>query len=129
MKRRTLAASAGGSTATSRKRPRYLVTGGTGFLGTELCVLLVGDTNAEVIVLARRTPADASAPVAEVVDGMDAASVSYVQGDVLDRAALVQAMQGVDGVFHLAGSVTHSRRQGQRTTTLYVPVELASSVG
>jgi len=52
-------------------------------------------------VLARNVPSSGS-------PGMS--NLTYVQGDVLDVPTLVQAMQGVDGVFHLAGSVTHSRR-------------------
>jgi dihydroflavonol-4-reductase len=81
-------------------RQRHLVTGGTGLLGRALIARLMrrGD---EVVVLSRSNPAAARSRGAR-----------WIRGSVLDPTALAIAADGVDGVFHLAGRVLHSRREG-----------------
>jgi UDP-glucose 4-epimerase len=76
----------------TRRRPAYLVTGGAGFIGSHLCEALVarGDTVRVLDDLStghrRNLPATAT----------------LLQGDVADPAAVAEAMDGVDGCFHLA---------------------------
>lgn len=72
---------------------RFLVTGGTGFIGSHVVERLVNE-GAEVVVL------DA-APVAENLKDL-AADVEVVQGDVRDRTAVARAAAGTAGVFHMA---------------------------
>ncbi len=71
----------------------YLVTGATGFIGGRLARLLL-ERGHRVRVLAR-TPAKAR-PLEE-------AGAAVFRGDLNDRARLRPAMEGVDGVFHVAG--------------------------
>jgi len=69
----------------------YFVTGGTGFIGTHLVEALVGDGH-RVVVLTRDRANAAHLPE----------SVSVVEGDITERESMRDAMDGVDGVFHLA---------------------------
>jgi dihydroflavonol-4-reductase len=75
--------------------PRTLVTGATGFIGSHVTRLLVqrGD---EVVVTLR--PGSRREPL----DGLD---VHQVRADILDRRSIRRAMQGVDRVFHVAGTM------------------------
>ena len=89
----------------------YAVTGGTGFLGEHLVSQLAARGH-QVRVLARTAPALLPRLPADRRGG-----VEPVTGSVLDPAALSEAFRGVDGVFHLAASVTHSREAGAATAT------------
>ncbi len=72
--------------------PDFLVLGGGGFIGTNLCRKLVR-TGAKVHAFGR------SSRFSEALRG-----VSWVQGDFSDRSAVAQAVQGRDVVFHVLGS-------------------------
>jgi UDP-glucose 4-epimerase len=67
-----------------------VVTGGAGFLGSHLVDALVGQGHTVTLFDRQRSP---WAP----------AGVRSVVGDLLDRAALAEAIGGNDVVFHLAG--------------------------
>jgi dihydroflavonol-4-reductase len=74
--------------------PTTLVTGATGFIGSHVTRLLAArgdDVRALVRKESRR----------DVLDGLD---VSTVTGDILDRRSLRRAMNGVERVFHVAGT-------------------------
>lgn len=71
---------------------RYLVTGGAGFIGSHLVDSLVKDGN-DVIVLD-----DFSSGKRENLNPQ----ASFIQGDILDKDALVRAIEGIDLCFHLA---------------------------
>ena len=72
--------------------PTYLVTGGAGFIGSHLCDALIarGDT---VCVLDNLSTGKR--------ENLDPAATLMV-GDVADPTLVAEAMQGVDGCFHLA---------------------------
>ncbi|HUQ47304.1 MAG TPA: NAD-dependent epimerase/dehydratase family protein [Gemmatimonadaceae bacterium] len=78
---------------------RILVTGATGFIGGHLCDSLAADGN-EVVALTRRT--DAVAPSGGKVE---------IVSDLLDRAAVRSALDGVTAVVHLAARV-HAKPEG-----------------
>ena len=73
----------------------YLVTGGTGFIGTALVRRLLADGH-RVRILDDESRGRA-ARLADV--GGD---VAFVEADVRDAAAVASAVKGVDGVIHLA---------------------------
>jgi UDP-glucose 4-epimerase len=73
-----------------------LVTGGAGFIGSHLCRLLMA-RGARVTVLDNLTVGRRET----VPDG-----ARFVHGDVRDEAAVRNALDGVDCVFHLAARVT-----------------------
>lgn len=75
---------------------RVLITGGAGFIGSHIAQQLQG--RAEVRVLDNlRTGYRRN------LDGM---KVDFIEGSILDRAAVRSAVKGVDHVFHLAAMVS-----------------------
>src|SRR5512145_914920 len=89
---------------------KVLVTGGTGFLGSNLVAALVarGDT---VRVLRRSR----SALVA-----LDGLPVEYVLGDLLDPDTAAQAVEGCDLVFHVAALASYWRARREQIYTVNV---------
>lgn len=84
---------------------RYFVTGGTGFIGSQVVRMLL-DRGHEVVVLARnpqkaRALADRGARI--------------LAGDLLEPEAVVEGMRGADGVYHLAAWV----QMGSRDDSAY----------
>jgi dihydroflavonol-4-reductase len=74
---------------------RALVTGANGFTGSHLVKALVA-RNIEVVAFVRRS---------SKCDRLSNLPITYAYGDITDRAALTQAMTGVDTVFHTAAYV------------------------
>ncbi|MGH8945891.1 MAG: NAD-dependent epimerase/dehydratase family protein [Acidimicrobiia bacterium] len=79
---------------------RYTLTGATGFLGGELVRLL------------RRADHEVTAVVRDPVRAhrLEEAGVRLVRGDVADRGSLRPALEGAEGVFHLAAWYQVGRR-------------------
>jgi dihydroflavonol-4-reductase len=84
---------------------KLLVTGATGFLGSALVPLLV-QAGHEVRVLAR----SGGAP-----DGCE-----LLKGDVRDPDAVARALQGREGVYHLAGLVSRDPADARKMYDLHV---------
>jgi UDP-glucose 4-epimerase len=82
---------------------RVLVTGGAGFIGTNLCRRLVRGAVAERVVVLD----DLSSGFAANLDGLD---VDFVEGSILDEALVGRLAAEADAVVHLAarGSVPRS---------------------
>ncbi len=77
---------------------RALVTGATGFIGSHVVAALAGG-GAEIRAFDHRPP-----------PGGLPDTVEFVQGDVLDPAAVRHAIEGCDAVFHLAAVYSYARR-------------------
>jgi len=80
--------------------PRALVTGGTGFVGSNIALRLV-ERRWDVRILER--------PAASHIL-LEDGPFEYVSGDVLEPETLPPAMRGVDVVFHAAGVVDYWRQ-------------------
>ena len=80
------------------RNTRALVTGGAGLIGSHIVDRLVSESVAEVVVLdnfvrGRRQNLD---------NACARGRVTIVEGDILDRALVRRAMEGIDVVFHQA---------------------------
>ena len=72
---------------------RYFITGATGFIGSHLARKLVGDGH-EVTALVRDV---------EKARDLEDLGIDLVKGDITDKRSMEKAMNGADGVFHVAG--------------------------
>lgn len=79
---------------------RALVTGGSGFIGSNVSKMLLS-RGVEVVVYD-----NLSSGYYENIKNLP---VEFIKGDVLDRDAIKSACKGVDVVFHLAASVGRQR--------------------
>jgi dihydroflavonol-4-reductase len=79
---------------------RALVTGAAGFIGSHVAAALAA-SGAEVRAFDRRTPV-------KLPDGAE-----FVQGDLLDAAAVRRAVSGCDAVFHLAALYSYARADAE----------------
>ena len=76
------------------KNKKYLVTGGSGFLGEELIRRII-DVGSKVITISRD-----EGKLIELKQQYP--DIKILTGDICDRFDVQQAMRGVNGVFHLA---------------------------
>lgn len=83
---------------------RVVITGGAGYLGTELTHLLSQDTSIEEIIiydnLSRKNYN------LFLLEKMPGKNIRFVNGDILDSRKLNKLVEGVDVVFHLAAKVS-----------------------
>ncbi len=78
---------------------RVMVTGGAGFIGSNLVRRLLTDTDHELVILDALTYAGGTDTIADV---LGEPRVRLVVGDIADRGSVVEAMSGCDAVMHLA---------------------------
>ncbi len=81
-----------------------LVTGGTGFLGSNLAIALLNE-GCNVRILRRATSHHRA---------IGHAPVEHCTGDVLDPASLRRALHGCDTVFHTAAVISYWRKERER---------------
>lgn len=83
--------------------PRFMVTGGAGFIGSNLTEMLVEQGHSVAVFDNLATGSE------ENLSGIRG-RIDFVRGDIRDKAAIEAAMQGMDYVIHLAalGSVPRS---------------------
>jgi dihydroflavonol-4-reductase len=91
------------------KPPVTLVTGGTGFLGSHLVRLLVGEGVKNVRVLATSSPA-----------WLEELGVELVRGSINEPADVARAVEGVAEIYHLAGRVSREREGAHEMYRLHV---------
>jgi dihydroflavonol-4-reductase len=95
---------------------RVLVTGGSGFIGQHLVAALAGRAHVRIFD---------PAPPAQLPPG-----VEYVRASVLDQSAVLRALDGVTGVYHLAGMAhlwTADRADFDRVNRLGTETVLAAA--
>lgn len=80
---------------------KVLVTGANGFLGSWLCRNLI-DQGSQVCALVRKN---------SDLSELRGLKIDYRTGDVTDLHSLLDASQGIDTVFHLAGLIAYKKSQ------------------
>lgn len=84
---------------------KVLVTGGAGYIGTELVSLLIAHPAVEKVVIYDNL----SRPNHNLFLGLrhqHHSKITFVKGELLDSRALKKVLKGVDVVYHLAAKVT-----------------------
>jgi UDP-glucose 4-epimerase len=84
---------------------KVLVTGGAGYIGTELVSLLIANPDVEKVIIYDNL----SRPNYNLFLGlrlMKHHKISFVKGELLDSRALKKILKGVDVVYHMAAKVT-----------------------
>lgn len=80
---------------------KVAVTGGAGFIGANLCRVLLEQGDAEVVVIDDLSTGDA--------DNLADLDVRLVRGSILDPDTLQEALEGADSVVHLAARPSVAR--------------------
>jgi dihydroflavonol-4-reductase len=97
-------------TSAAKKRPSVtLITGGTGFLGKHLLNELIKSGEQRLRVMATSIPA--------WLEEMD---VETIQGSITSPEDVMQAVKGVDQIYHLAGRVSRSSEDTHAMFNLHV---------
>jgi nucleoside-diphosphate-sugar epimerase len=84
-------------------QPRFLVTGGTGFIGRRLMLRLIEDFGPESIVCLTKAPV--TLLEAKAVDSFRGAGVRLIEGNLLNQPVSAQPAPRVDVIFHLAANI------------------------
>ena len=84
---------------------RVLVTGGTGFVGSQLVAALVG--RGDRVRVLRRASSSLLA-----LEGLS--NIEHIIGDILESEAVAQAVLGCDLVFHVAALSSYWRAQREQ---------------
>jgi UDP-glucose 4-epimerase len=110
---------------------RFLVIGGAGFIGSHIVDQLISGGAEQVIVLDNFVRGKRS----NLAGALESGRVEILEGSVLDRDLLNQAMTGVDGAFHLAAlwlyECVHEPRKAHEHNDVgtYNVIETAHEVG
>lgn len=87
----------------------YLITGGSGFLGRHILLLLQADAKVKTVTVLMRNPDDWAA-----LDWTAALSkVQLLQGEINNPSEWQDSplLKKLDGIFHLAAYIAHNRRE------------------
>jgi nucleoside-diphosphate-sugar epimerase len=92
-------------------RKKIIITGGLGYIGTELCKLYSGVSwHHEIIVIDNRF-------ISERVNQLRNWNIEFIQGDILDKKLIQKYCHDADVIHHLAG-ITQVPRTKSETTKL-----------
>jgi nucleoside-diphosphate-sugar epimerase len=102
-------------------RPRYVITGGAGFIGSHIAERLAGSADLVLFDSLRRNSL-ASTELATLPN------VELLEGDIRDRDAVLDVVRGADGVMHLAAIAGVSSYYNEPELTLRVNIEGTANV-
>ncbi|RYD36232.1 MAG: NAD-dependent epimerase/dehydratase family protein [Verrucomicrobiaceae bacterium] len=91
-----------------------LITGGAGFIGSNLAIRLVRERGCKVTIYDNLRTGN----VANLQEVRDNPLLDFQEGDILDPPKLTEAMKGVDTVFHLAANADVRGGQSNRRIDL-----------
>ncbi|MGC1851304.1 MAG: NAD-dependent epimerase/dehydratase family protein [Solirubrobacterales bacterium] len=98
------------------KLTRYVITGGAGFIGSHLAERLADEAQVVLFDNLRRNSLASTALA-------DHPNVELVEGDIRDRDAVFEVVEGADAVFHLAAIAGVSSYYQEPETTLKVNID------
>ena len=104
-------------------RKKIVITGGLGYIGTELCKIYSGVSwNHEIIVIDNRF-------ISGRVNQIRNWNMEFVHGDILDKEMLKRYLKGADIVHHLAGITDVPRTKSESSKTKDKKIKLVAEQG
>ncbi len=104
-------------------KKKIIITGGLGYIGTELCKLYSGVSwNHKVVVLDNRF-------ISERVNQLRKWNIEFIHGDILDKDLIKKICHDADIVHHLAGITDVPRTQSQSTVEKDNKIKLVGEKG
>ena len=102
---------------------KIVITGGIGYIGTELCKIYSGISwNNEILVIDNRF-------VSERVNQLRNWGISFVHGDVLDKDLVKEYCEDADIVHHLAGITDVPRVKSESSKDKDYKIKLVAEEG
>ena len=87
---------------TQRHQPRILITGGAGFIGSNLAAGFLAHTDASITVLDNLASPGSAVNLGWLSEQARSSRMRFVQADVRDARAVEDAARGADEIYHLA---------------------------
>jgi nucleoside-diphosphate-sugar epimerase len=92
------------------KKKKILITGGLGYIGTELCKLYSGVSwHHKIVVMDNRF-------ISERVNQLRNWNIDFIHGDILDKEIVLKNFQDADIVHHLAGITDVPRTKSESSS-------------
>ena len=102
---------------------KIVITGGLGYIGTELCKIYSGISwNNEILVVDNRF-------ISERVNQLRNWNIDFIQGDILDKNLINKYCKDADVVHHLAGITNVPRVKSESTNDRDVKIKLVAEEG
>ena len=92
-------------------KKKIIITGGLGYIGTELCKLYSGVSwHHQIVVIDNRF-------ISERVNQLRNWNIEFIQGDILDKNIVKKYCENADVVHHLAGITDVPRTKSEASTS------------
>ena len=102
---------------------KIVITGGLGYIGTELCKIYSGVSwNNEILVIDNRF-------ISERVNQLRNWDIDFVHGDILDKGLVNKYFKDADVVHHLAGITDVPRVKSESTDEHDAKIKLVAEQG
>ncbi len=102
---------------------KIIITGGLGYIGTELCKIYSGYSwNDEITVIDNRF-------ISERVNQLRNWNINFVQGDILDKELVTQYFKNADIVHHLAGITQVARVRSESNDEMDDKIKIIAEKG
>ncbi|MDP3268523.1 MAG: SDR family NAD(P)-dependent oxidoreductase [Legionella sp.] len=108
-----------------KKAGRYLITGGLGALGLNVCEYLASKEVAEIHLLSRNSPSDEQKNIIDNIKNQYGVVIVTHQIDVIEQSKLIQLINdqfkselSLSGIFHLAGVLDDALLPEQSMTSI-----------
>ena len=104
-------------------KKNIVITGGLGYIGTELCKIYSGYSwNHQIIVIDNRF-------VSERVNQLRNWNINFVQGDILDKNLVLKYCENADIVHHLAGITDVPRVKSESSDEQDKKIKVVAEIG
>ena len=104
-------------------KKKIIITGGLGYIGTELCKLYSGVSwNNQIIVIDNRF-------ISERVNQLRNWNMDFVYGDILDKDLISKHCKDADVVHHLAGITEVPRTKSESSAEKDEKIKLTAEEG